>query len=189
MFATLDPTIRSVALPTKREVLLSDTVGFIRNLPHTLVSAFRATLEEVQRAALILHVSDASSALSAEQDAQVEKVLKELEADGKPRLRVMNKVDLLSGVERDALHSDERTVYVSARTGAGIEALLTRIDEMLLSDPVSRARLSVPQKEGKLLSLLEAKATILSRRYKEGSVRLEVEAPESVLRQVRKFLE
>ena len=80
MFATLDPTIRAVELPSKRKVLLSDTVGFIRNLPHTLVSAFRATLEEVQRAALILHVSDASSRLSAELDAQVEVVLKELEA-------------------------------------------------------------------------------------------------------------
>ncbi len=76
MFATLDPTIRGVELPSKRKVLLSDTVGFIRSLPHTLVSAFRATLEEVQRASLILHVSDASSRLSAEQDAQVEIVLK-----------------------------------------------------------------------------------------------------------------
>jgi len=95
MFATLDPTIRAVTLPSKRKVLLSDTVGFIRKLPHTLVSAFRATLEEVQRASLILHVSDASSRLSAEQDAQVEIVLKELEAEKKPRLRVMNKVDLL----------------------------------------------------------------------------------------------
>ena len=98
MFATLDPTIRSVTLPSRRQVLLSDTVGFIRNLPHTLVSAFRATLEEVQRAALVLQVSDASSPLSAEQDAQVDRVLKELEVDAKPRLRVMNKVDLLSPV-------------------------------------------------------------------------------------------
>ena len=85
----------AVELPSKRKVLLSDTVGFIRSLPHTLVSAFRATLEEVQRASLILHVSDASSRLSAEQDAQVEIVLKELEAEKKPRLRVMNKIDLL----------------------------------------------------------------------------------------------
>ena len=106
MFATLDPTIRGVTLPSRRQVLLSDTVGFIRNLPHTLVSAFRATLEEVQRAALILQVSDASSPLSAEQDAQVEKVLKELEADAKPRLRVMNKIDLLPPRQRDSLRDD-----------------------------------------------------------------------------------
>ena len=100
MFATLDPTIRALTLPSRRKVLLSDTVGFIRNLPHTLVSAFRATLEEVQRASLIMHVSDASSALSAEQDAQVEKVLKELEAESKPRLLVMNKIDLLPAARR-----------------------------------------------------------------------------------------
>src|SRR5205807_3017053 len=103
MFATLDPTIRAVELPSRRDILLSDTVGFIRNLPHTLVSAFRATLEEVQRAALVLQVSDASSPLSAEQDAQVELVLKELEADKKTRLWIRNKIDLLPAAQRDAL--------------------------------------------------------------------------------------
>src|SRR6202165_279149 len=103
MFATLDPTIRAISLPSRRKVLFSDTVGFIRNLPHTLVSAFRATLEELQRAALVLQVSDASSPLSAEQDAQVEKVLKELEVEAKPRLRVMNKIDLLPPKQRESL--------------------------------------------------------------------------------------
>ena len=121
MFATVDPTIRGVMLPSKRQVLLSDTVGFIRNLPHTLVSAFRATLEEVQRAAIILQVSDASSPISAEQDAQVERVLKELEADKKPRLLVMNKVDLLSPVQRESLRDDAKTVHVSAAKGVGID--------------------------------------------------------------------
>ncbi len=105
---------------------LSDTVGFIRSLPHTLVSAFRATLEEVQRASLILHVSDASSRLSAEQDAQVEIVLKELEAEKKPRLRVMNKVDLLDdevalSLQADAMREDSKTVYVSAIEGTGLD--------------------------------------------------------------------
>src|SRR5205814_4060545 len=123
MFATLDPTIRAVALPSKRKVLLSDTVGFIRNLPHTLVSAFRATLEEVQRAALILQVSDASSPLSAEQDAQVAAVLKELEADGKPRRLLMNKIDLLSPRQRDALRDEENRVHVSATKGIGMTTL------------------------------------------------------------------
>ncbi len=106
MFATLDPTIRGADLPSKRKVLFSDTVGFIRHLPHTLVSAFRATLEEVQRATLIMQVSDASSPVSAEQDAQVESVLKELEADKKPRLRVMNKIDLLLPKQRESLRDD-----------------------------------------------------------------------------------
>lgn len=193
MFATLDPTIRAVALPSKRKVLLSDTVGFIRNLPHTLVSAFRATLEEVQRASLILHVSDASSRLSAEQDAQVEIVLKELEAEKKPRLRVMNKVDLLDeevaqSRQADAARSDSNTVYVSAVEGTGLELLLNRIDKMIEEDTVSRIKLRVPQSEGKTLALLEAKGRIFSRRYTDGAVELEVEAPESVVRRAKEFV-
>ena len=188
MFATLDPTLRSVGLPSKRSVLLSDTVGFIRNLPHTLVSAFRATLEEVQRATLVLQVSDASNPLSAEQDAQVDKVLKELDADGKPRLRVKNKIDLLPAGEREVLQNNERTVYVSATKGIGVEVLLERIDHLLEDDRPSRVRLKVPQREGKLLAMLEAKAIIVSRTYREGNVHLEIEAPESVLRGVRRFV-
>jgi GTP-binding protein HflX len=192
MFATLDPTIRGVDLPSKRKVLLSDTVGFIRSLPHTLVSAFRATLEEVQRASLILHVSDASNRLSAEQDAQVEIVLKELEVEKKPRLRVMNKVDLLDvevagGLMRDALREDSNTVYVSAAEGTGLDRLLERIDAMIEEDQVSRVHLRVPQKEGKILAMLEAKARIYSRAYKDGAVLLDVEAPESVVRKVREW--
>jgi GTPase len=188
MFATLDPTIRGVVLPSKRKILMSDTVGFIRSLPHTLVSAFRATLEEVQRASLILHVSDASSRLSAEQDAQVEIVLKELEAEKKPRLRVMNKIDLLDEEVADSLRDDAKTVYVSAMENRGMDRLLARIDTMIEEDPVSRVHLRVPQKEGKTLAMLEVKARIYSRKYKDGAVELEVEAPESVVRRVREFV-
>lgn len=193
MFATLDPTIRGVDLPSKRKVLLSDTVGFIRNLPHTLVSAFRATLEEVQRASLILHVSDASSRLSAEQDAQVEIVLKELEVEKKPRLRVMNKVDLLDeevakSLIADAARPGSKTVYVSAVEGTGLDVLLERIDKLIEEDRVSRVRLRVPQSEGKTLALLEARARIYSREYKDGAVELEVEAPASVLRRLSEWV-
>jgi GTP-binding protein HflX len=193
MFATLDPTIRAIGLPSKRKVLLSDTVGFIRNLPHTLVSAFRATLEEVQRAALVLHVSDASSRLSAEQDAQVEIVLKELEAEKKPRLRVMNKVDLLDeevaeSLIADAAREGSNTVYVSAVEGTGLKDLLKRIDQMIEEDQVRHVRLRVPQKEGKTLALLEAKGKISSRQYIDGAVELDLEAPESVLRRVREWV-
>jgi GTP-binding protein HflX len=193
MFATLDPTIRAVELPSKRKVLLSDTVGFIRNLPHTLVSAFRATLEEVQRASLILHVSDASSRLSAEQDAQVEIVLKELEAEKKPRLRVMNKVDLLDeevaeNLMADAARESSRTVYVSAVEGTGLDTLLGRIDKMIEEDQVSRVKLRVPQREGKMLALLEARARVYSRAYKDGAVELEVEAPQSIVRRIKQFV-
>jgi GTP-binding protein HflX len=193
MFATLDPTIRGVDLPSRRKVLLSDTVGFIRSLPHTLVSAFRATLEEVQRASLILHVSDASSRLSAEQDAQVEIVLKELEVEKKPRLRVMNKIDLMDeevaqSLRADAQREGSNTVYVSAIEGTGLDQLLERIDSLIEEDPVSRVRLRVPQDQGKALAMLEANARIYSRKYVEGSVDLEADAAESVVRKVKAFV-
>jgi len=188
MFATLDPTLRSVDLPSKRKVLLSDTVGFIRNLPHTLVSAFRATLEEVQRAALVLHVSDASSPLSVEQDAQVDVVLKELEVSEKPSLHVMNKIDLLPPKQRDSLRDDDHTVHVSAAKGIGLGTLLDHIDQVVSDDPVGRVHLRIPQKEGKTLAMLEARARIYSRAYRDGVVEMEAEVPESVARRVGEFV-
>jgi GTP-binding protein HflX len=177
-----------VTLPSKRKVLLSDTVGFIRNLPHTLVSSFRATLEEVQRASLVLHVSDASSPLSAEQDAQVTEVLKELEAGDKPTLHVQNKIDVLPPKQRDSLLDDARIVHVSATKGIGLSTLLDRIDEMLSEDATSRVRLRVPQKEGKALAMLEARSRIYSRQYADGVVELEAEVPESLARKLRPWL-
>jgi GTP-binding protein HflX len=188
LFATLDPTIRAVRLPSRRKVLLSDTVGFIRNLPHTLVTSFRATLEEVQRAALLLKVSDVTSPVAAEQNAQVEKVLRELEAQAKPRLRVVNKIDLLPASQRDSLEDDATTVHVSAVKGIGISGLLERIDELLQEDTLSRVRLRVPQREGKALSLLEGGARVFSREYRDGFVDLDVQVPESVLRKVKAFV-
>ncbi|MFZ1130383.1 MAG: GTPase HflX [Terriglobales bacterium] len=193
MFATLDPTIRGAELPSKRKILFSDTVGFIRHLPHTLVSAFRATLEEVQRATLIMQVSDASSPVSAEQDAQVESVLKELDADKKPRLRVMNKIDLLLPKQRESLRDSDlqdnaQTIHVSAAKGIGLSTLLDRVDAVLEGDRPQRVRLRIPQKEGKMLALLEARARIFSREYQEGSVLLEAEAPASLLRRMRQWV-
>jgi GTP-binding protein HflX len=193
MFATLDPTIRGAELPSKRKILFSDTVGFIRHLPHTLVSAFRATLEEVQRATLIIQVSDASSPVSAEQDAQVESVLKELEADKKPRLRVMNKIDLLLPKQRESLRDSDladkdQTVHVSAAKGTGISTLLDRVDALLEEDRPRRVRLSVPQKEGKMLAQLQAGARIYSRQYQDGVVLLDAEAPASLLRRAREWV-
>ena len=187
MFATLDPTLRSITLPSKRKVLLSDTVGFIRNLPHTLVTSFRATLEEVQRASLILHVSDATSRNADEQEQQVEKVLAELEAQNRASIRTLNKVDLLSNAERDLLPSGPNIVQVSAAKGIGLESLLSKIDAMLTADPVSRIQVSIPQSQGKLLSVIEARGKVLEREYKKDQVQLTVEGPESLLRQLRKF--
>jgi GTP-binding protein HflX len=188
MFATLDPTIRAVVLPSRRKVLLSDTVGFIRNLPHTLVTSFRATLEEVQRAALLLHVSDATSPVAGEQEEQVEEVLRELDADAKPRLRVVNKIDRLLAREREALTNDEQTIHVSASKGTGLTALLERIDAAMELDPVTSVHLRIPQSEGRALALLEAEARVYAREYQDGVVDLQAQAPKSVVERVRRFV-
>ena len=188
MFATLDPTLRHLKLASKREVLLSDTVGFIRNLPHTLVSAFRATLEEVQRATLLLHVADVTSSAAAEQQAQVDEVLRELEVQDKPRLYVMNKVDLLPELKRESLLDGPNIVHVSATNEIGMAKLLKRIDQLIEQDPIRQVRLHVPQSEGKALATLNAKAIIMSREYRNGYVELEVQAPASVVRRLKSFL-
>lgn len=188
MFATLDPTIRGVTLPSKRKVLLSDTVGFLRSLPHTLVNSFRATLEEVHRAALLLHVSDATSPTREVQDCEVDNVLRELEADKKPRIRVQNKVDLLPPMQRESLRDDEWHAHVSALKGDGIPHLLELIDGHLHEDPLSRVQLRIPQSEGKALAMLEAGARIYVRQYRNGKVHLEADVPESLLRKLRSFV-
>jgi len=182
MFATLDPTIRGIMLPSKRKVLLSDTVGFIRNLPTTLVTAFRATLEEVQRAALLLHVSDATSPAVHEQQRQVEKVLKELEVQATPQIKVMNKIDLVPEAQRSSLANSANTVYISAARETGLEALLAAIDSRLEIDALRPLRIRVPQSEGKLLAQIEARARVLKRAYRDSAVQMDVEAPESLAR-------
>jgi GTP-binding protein HflX len=194
MFATLDPKLRAIELPSRRKVLLSDTVGFIRNLPHTLVTSFRATLEEVEQAEVLLHVMDASSTYGEDQRSQVEKVLGELDALGKPRIEVLNKIDLLGEHERHLALSRSRAeppaageVPVSARTGEGIEALLQAIDHALQSDPVIDAELRVPQQEGAALAAIEAGMVIRSREYEGNLVRLSVSGPASLLGRLRQY--
>lgn len=187
MFATLDPTIRAVTLPSKRKVLLSDTVGFIRQLPTTLVTAFRATLEEVQRAALLLHVSDVTSPLAHEQQKQVELVLKELEVQATPQLRVMNKLDLVPEAHRNALANSPATVYISAAGHLGLDGLLAAIDARLEIDALRHLRIRVPQSEGKLLAQIEARAHVLKRSYRDSAVQMEVQAPESLARVLDPF--
>jgi GTP-binding protein HflX len=191
MFATLDPKLRAIELPTRRKILLSDTVGFIRNLPHTLVTSFRATLEEVAQAEVLLHVRDASSTYGDEQKAQVERVLGELDVLAKPRIEVLNKIDLLSEHERAGLTSRVRgaagEVMVSAQTGEGLDALLAAIDGALHTDPVIEAELRVPQHEGAVLAAIEAGMVIHSRAYEGNLVRLEVAGPASLVGRLRRF--
>ncbi|HET6935608.1 MAG TPA: GTPase HflX [Candidatus Angelobacter sp.] len=182
MFATLDPTIRAITLPSKRKVLLSDTVGFIRNLPTTLVTAFRATLEEVQRAALLLHVADVTSPTAHEQQRQVEAVLKELEVQHTPQIRVMNKADLLPAAQRKSLANTAKVVYISAAKHEGLNELLAAIDAGMDVDALRRLQVRVPQSEGKLLAQIEARAHVLHREYRDSTVQMELDAPESLAR-------
>jgi GTP-binding protein HflX len=117
----------------------------------------------------------------------VEKVLAELEAQDKPAIRVLNKVDLLLPKERESLPGGDNIVQVSAMEGDGLENLLERIDAILTADPVSRVQVSIPQSEGKLLAMAEARGTILNREYNKDRVELTVEGPESLLRKLERF--
>ena len=188
MFATLDPTVRLVQLPSRRRALLSDTVGFLRDLPSGLIAAFRATLEEVEDAALILHVTDISNPRHAEQDAEVLKVLAELGVKDRVRLHVLNKIDRLSEEELSAFrqsHNDaSERVFASARTGAGLDLLLERIDELLPVDPIVRVRLHLPVSDGRRLALIQACGRILRFEVLDGRLEIDAELPESVARRV-----
>jgi GTP-binding protein HflX len=191
MFATLDPTIRAVRLPSSRRVLVSDTVGFIRDLPKGLLTAFRATLEEVQEAALILHVSDVSNPHHDELDREVDKILQELGVADRPKLRVLNKVDLLNSAQREALsRSLARTgetgpVLVSAMTGQGIDDLLRHIDAALPIDPVVTLSLRLPLTEGRTLALIHALGRVLHSAVEDSHMTVDAEVPASIARRLR----
>jgi GTP-binding protein HflX len=192
MFATLDPTIRAVRLPSNRRVLVSDTVGFIRDLPKSLLAAFRATLEEVQEAALILHVSDISNPHHNELDEEVDKILTELGVADRPMLQVLNKVDLLTTEQREELlqngngkNHDEGPVLVSAMTGEGIDELLRRIDVALPTDKVVSLSLRLPLSQGRTLALIHALGRVLRSEVDEEDMLLDAEVPVSIARRLR----
>jgi GTPase len=192
MFATLDPTIRAVRLPSNRRVLVSDTVGFIRDLPKSLLAAFRATLEEVQEAALVLHVSDISNPHHNELDEEVDKILTELGVADRPMLQVLNKVDLLTAEQRDELEQngngknhDEGPVLVSAMTGEGIDELLRRIDVALPTDKVVSLSLRLPLSQGRTLALIHALGRVLRSEVDEEDMLLDAEVPVSIARRLR----
>ena len=200
MFATLDPTVRSVSLPSNRRILLSDTVGFLRNLPVTLVKAFRATLEEVTEAALILHVIDVSSPHASQQIAQVFKVLAEIGAAATPQVLVLNKIDLIgaASVESQALERrmlaetgskpEARAVAVSARTGEGLDRLLAAVDEVLLFDPISVATFRFPLRDGSKMNLLYRFGRVRARRYEAGYCEMEAEVSQSLKNRLSEYV-
>jgi len=190
MFATLDPKLKAIQLPSRRKVLLSDTVGFIRNLPHTLITSFRATLEEVQKAEVLLHVQDCSSPLQDEHKAEVEKVLGELDVLHKPRIEILNKIDLLPPHEREVLAKRAQTTHsipISAKENLGIDQLLALVDKELVQDPIIEQDFRIPQSEGEVLAALGAGAVIREREFMGNLVRMTVAGPASLLGRYRRF--
>jgi GTP-binding protein HflX len=188
LFATLDPLLRRLALPGGLEIILSDTVGFVRKLPHEIVAAFRATLEEVKEADLLLHVVDASSLLWAEQKAAVEEVLKELGVESTPVIEVFNKMDLLDAADSPLAPSDSRErVAVSALQRSGVDALLLMIRDALESFLV-RLQIKIPYSDGALLARVSEHGRILSRADETDGVALEVQLPRAVARSLGKYV-
>lgn len=193
MFATLDPTIRAIRLPSNRRVLVSDTVGFIRDLPKGLLTAFRATLEEVQEAALILQVSDVSNPHHAELDEEVDKILNDLGVADRPRLRIFNKVDRLTQEQRAPLihpyamgaGTNGGPVLVSGLTGEGVEELLRRMDAALPVDPVVMLSLRLPLAEGRTLALVHALGRVLHSEVEDSHMLLDAEVPVSIARKLK----
>jgi GTPase len=180
MFATLDPMTRALPLKSERKVMLTDTVGFIRDLPPHLVSAFRATLEELDTANLLLHVSDASHPESAEHDGAVEELLDSLGLSSSPRLHVWNKIDLLSDSALRRLPEGARDVAVSASGGQGISQLMQRIENILGADSAVEENYEFFAGEGDKLALLYRSGKVLATRFFDHRVSVRVRLRQSM---------
>ena len=186
LFATLDPTLRRLDLPVVGEAVLADTVGFIRQLPHTLVDAFRATLEEVSQADLILHVVDAAAPLRDERIHEVNAVLREIGAEDIPQLMVYNKVDLLGETSRIERNREGVAVkvWVSSLTGQGKDELLSAITECLASDVIETSIMLSPADGRIRAQLFELGAVIGETTCEDGSIEMRLKIEESSLRKI-----
>jgi GTPase len=183
LFATLDPTSRRVTLPSGQRVVVTDTVGFINKLPHDLVDAFRATLEEVLRADLLIEVVDAADPDFIGQQEAVEAVLQELGAADKPRITAFNKIDLLAPELRAAsMPAAERAVFISATDGEGIDLLLGRVAS-ILRDQMVPVDAVVPWSRGELVARAKVAGDV-SERYTESGVRLSGHLPDAIAAEV-----
>src|SRR5213080_711870 len=169
LFATLDPTTRSFTLPNNQRVLLTDTVGFLRKLPHTLIESFKATLEEVSEADLLIHVVDLSHPRVDEQMEAVESVIKELDAYGKQTVIAFNKIDLLENPDLASIYCRRfpGSVAISARTGEGVNKLVQALEDALSSWRL-RSRFRIPANESALIAEIHRVGHVLELRY-EGS--------------------
>jgi GTP-binding protein HflX len=183
LFATLDPTLRRLPLSGGSAVILADTVGFIRDLPHDLVAAFHATLEQTRQARLLLHVIDAADPERIERIRQVDQVLEEIEADKVPQIEVLNKIDLRPELRPRVDRNGEGRairVYVSARTGAGLD-LLRRVLEEELHPDVTETNLFVADGQGALRARLFELGAVQQERPAEGGSHLSLRLPRATL--------
>lgn len=188
LFATLDPTVRRAQTPDGRAVTLVDTVGFVRNLPHQLVEAFRSTLEEIGDADVIVHVVDAAHPDPAAQLAAVRDVIGEIGARDLPEIIAFNKADLVDASTRLVLRGLEPgAVFVSARTGDGVDELLERIQE-LLPKPTRIVRLLVPYDRGEVISRLHVRGAVESSEYREDGTFVVARVHERELAELEEFL-
>jgi GTP-binding protein HflX len=184
LFATLDPTSRAMVLPAGQRVVVSDTVGFINKLPHDLVEAFRATLEEVVRADLLLEVVDAADPNFIGQQTAVQAVLDELGAGDKPRITVFNKIDLLDAdLRTEPMPNSDATAFVSAATGEGLDALREQIGAALRRQ-MERVDLVVPYARGELVARARLSGAV-NEAYTDAGIRLSGRLPAAIAAEVR----
>ncbi|NLM83394.1 MAG: GTPase HflX [Clostridiales bacterium] len=184
LFDTLDTTTRYLKVSDTLEVLLSDTVGFIRKLPHHLVEAFKATLEELKFADVIVHVIDISNPEWEEQAAVVNRLIRELDANSTPRIEAYNKCDL---VPETVVPRGERKVAISARTGKGLDKLLSEI-EKILAGAQRRVVLSIPYGEGGVMDQLYRDASVLRVDYRESGIEVEAVVRAETLGRLRPYI-
>ncbi len=190
LFSTLDSVARRFTLPNKQKVLFSDTVGFLHRLPHHLIEAFRATLEEVKEADILLHILDISSSLVYEQNEAVHQLLRKLEADKKPVIYVLNKLDLLKDEFRlrRYLKDFQNSVAVSALEGINIGQLLEEL-EFRLADLMTEIEVVIPQNQMYLLNLIYNEGEVLRKEYKEDKVYLQARVPQNIKAKLANLLQ
>ena len=188
LFATLDPTTRSFVLPNKQRVLLTDTVGFLRKLPHTLIESFKATLEEVSEADLLIHIVDLSHPRVDEQMEAVDRVTKELDAYGKQTLIVFNKIDKLANREGvdSYLKRFSGSVAISARTGEGVNQLVQALEGALSSWRL-RSRFRIPANESALIAEIHRVGHVLELRYEENDALIVAHVPPDLAQKLDRY--
>src|SRR5437763_4089764 len=190
LFATLDPTTRSLTLPNKQRVLLTDTVGFLRKLPHTLIESFKATLEEVVEADLLIHVVDLSHPRVDEQMAAVDSVIKELDAFGKQTLIAFNKIDNLQNRELAETYVERfpGSVAISARTGEGVNKLVQVLQEALSAWRL-RSRFKIPASESALIAEIHRVGHVLELRYEGEGALIVAHVPPELAQKLERYAE